>query len=161
MNWFEDTVEEEIIDYLFTLRLRVGTKSGVKVIERNVSPELVIDFELLEEQLATTPQMISFYNQLLADQSYLVEKLGRQIRTKEGQVWDSISKDLRSQGLDVRSTDLKKLTSADPMLSEMEDRYFKEKRKETKLKSVIQDLIRKFDALRSLSGFKRDERRST
>jgi len=157
MSWIDDNVDPEITNHLFCLRLRVGAK----IYTRNVTPELSIDFELLEEQLANTPQMIAFYNQILADQAYLVETLEGQLRSKEGQVWESISSELRSKGLDVRSTDLKKLTGADPMLRDMESRYLREKHKETKLKAVVQDLIRKFDALRSLSGFKREERRTS
>ena len=157
MSWIEKNVDPDIANYLFTIRTKM--LNGV-VHQKNVIPDLDIDFEMLEEQLQDTPQMIAFWNQLLAEQTCLCEILDRRIKTKRGQIWDTIVSDAQSRNVDIRSTDIKEIINTDQTISQLEIELFREKRKETKLKTVVDALSKKFDALRSLSGFKREEKRS-
>jgi hypothetical protein len=104
--------------------------------------------------------MIAFWNQLLAEQTCFCEILDRRIKTKRGQIWDKVVTDAQSRNVDIRSTDIKETINTDQTITQMEFDLCKERRKETKLKSVVDALGKKFDALRSLSGFKREEKRS-
>jgi len=154
-EWIKDNIDPDIANYLFNLRLRINDK----IFQKNVMPDLSVDFELLEEQLQDTPQMIAFWNQILAEQSCLVQVLDRRIRNKKGQIWEKTVADANSNEVAIRSTDIKEIINADQSVQALEIELLKEKKKEDKIKAVIDGLIKKFDALRSLSGFKRDERR--
>ena len=157
MSWIEKNVDPDIANYLFTLRMKLLNE---QVFQKNVVPDLDVDFEMLEEQLQDTPQMIAFWNQILAEQSCLVEILDRRIKTKRGQIWEKVIGDAQARSVDIRSTDIKEIINTDQSIQSLEVELIKEHRKEAKVKAVVDGLIKKFDALRSLSGFKREEKRS-
>ena len=153
-NWIEKNIEPDIANHLFNMRLTLVNK---QVYQRNVVPDLSVDFEMLEQQLEETPQMIAFWNQVLADQTCIVEAMDRSIKTKRGQIWEKTISEAQSRSLDVRTTDIKEIVNADKSISALELELIREHRKEAKIKAVVDGLIKKFDALRSLSGFKRAE----
>lgn len=159
-GWIDENIEPDIANYLFNIRVTLPLKNE-STFQRNVIPDLKIDFDMLEEQLTQTPEMIAFWNMILAEQKARVEAIERRIKTVRGQVWESIIKDSRDRDVDIRSTDIKEIINTDQSIMNLEIESIRERKKEDKIKAVADALVKKFDALRSLSGFKREERRSS
>jgi hypothetical protein len=118
----------------------------------------VVDFDLLEDQLQETPEMIAFWDMLLAEIKIRVEAISHAIRVQRGKITSRIINEAQAKQLDVKSTELKELINADPAMIQLELKLISAKKSEEKLKVVVEAATRKFDALRSLSGFKKVEK---
>ncbi len=158
MGWIKDNIDKTVADYLFNVKVVLPSCTAI---QRDIAPDIEINFELLEQQLQETPEMIAFWSMVLAEQEAKVEVCERRIKTTRGQIADAILKEARQNGYDIRSNDLKEIINQDKSLIEQEDSLIKSTRVRNRIKVVVESLNRKFDALRSLSGFKRLERNNT
>ena len=120
MNWIEKNIPEDVADYLFNIRI-TSLPARIGVYQRNVRPDVIVDFDLLEEQL----------------------------------------EEARESGISIRREDLKDMINADPLLIELEKDIIMDTRAEEKLRAVVRALQVKSEHLRSLAGFKREEKRSS
>ena len=158
MNWIRENIDPKIVEYLFLIKIdNIPNYGGY---QRDTAEDLSIDFELLEQQLQDTPQMIAFWNALFAEQKIKVEVIERQIKILRGKIVKKILDDSRISGVEMRSTELREVINADEELIKLDATLLKARRSEERLKNVVESLIRKFDALRSLSGFKKSEQRT-
>lgn len=159
MSWIKNNIPEDVANYLFNIRIsslpkRIGT------FQRDVCQDIDIDFEILEKQLEETPEMIAFYDQLLAEQRMKLNVLLRRKDIMRGKITKRMLEEARTTDIKVRSTDLKDMINADPMLIELEKDIIIETRIEEKVRSVVRVLQIKSEHLRSLAGFKKEEKRS-
>ena len=157
MSWVKANVAVEVADYLFNIKIKLPDRVGPYA--RDIRPDIIIDFEMLEEQLAETPEMIAFWDLLLAEQKAKVATLERGNRYLRGVITQEL---LGSAGdRELRRSDLKDVIEADPRVADIEARLILEMRNEDKLRAVINALQKKSEHLRSLAGFKRVERNET
>ena len=159
MSWIKENIQEDVADYLFNIRINSLPKR-IGVFQRDVRQDIKIDFDDLETQLQETPEMIAFYDQLLAEQRMKLNILLRRKDIMRGRITKRMLDEAYESDINVRRTDLKDLINADPMLIDLEKDIIVESRTEEKVKSVVRVLQMKSEHLRSLAGFKREERRS-
>lgn len=158
MSWINENVNKDVADYLFTIKL-VCLPKRIGVFQRDVRPDLTISFEELEEQLEQTAEMLAFWDQLLAEQKAQVYKLQCKKNVLKGWIRRRMLAEARDQGTTIRSEDLKDIINADKDLVELEKELVTETRKEDKVKAVVQALRMKSEHLRSLAGFKKEEKK--
>ena len=158
MSWIKNNIDPKLVEYLFVIRIENIPNFGGY--QRDTTDDLAINFEMLETQLQETPQMIAFWNALLAEQKIKVETLERRIKTVRGLVTKTLLKESQDNKVEMRSTELREIINADRKVLELDSELLRQKRVEERLKNIVENLIRKFDALRSLSGFKKDEKRT-
>ena len=152
-------INSDVAQYLFNIRLDCLPKR-IGVYQRDVRPDLVINFELLEEQLQETPEMLAFWDQLLAEQKALVAGLLVKKSIMRGYITKRMLKNAQDAGVRLRTTDMKDVINADPDLVKLEREIITESRKEDKVRSVVKTIQVKAEHLRSLAGFKREENSS-
>lgn len=158
MDWISSNIDPEIVEYLFHIKVRLPDKIGIY--QRDVVPDLVVDFDRLEEQLQETPQMIAFWNMLLAEQKTIVVTLERKIKTIRGQIVENMLEKSHMEKVDIRSNDLKEIINKDKQLLEIEARLILNQKIEDRVETVVDALCKKLDSLRSLAGFKKIESRN-
>jgi hypothetical protein len=156
MGWLEDNIDPKLVEYLF--EIKIDNLKNIGSYQRNFAKDATVDFDLLEDQLQETPEMIAFWDMLLAEIKIRVETISHAIRVQRGKITSRIINEAQAKQLDVKSTELKELINADPAMIQLELKLISAKKAEEKLKVVVEAATRKFDALRSLSGFKKVEK---
>jgi hypothetical protein len=158
MGWIKDNVQAEIADYLFNIKVSLPDRVGTY--QRDIVPDLEIDFDQLEEQLTETPEMICFFDMLLAEQKAKVAALEQRLFLVRGQVTEKILNEWKNIDREIRRSDLKDLVVGDDEVVNIQAQLIVETKKEDKLKAVFNGLLKKSEHLRSLAGFKREERKN-
>lgn len=158
MGWISKNIDLEVANYLFNIRLDC-LPERVGVYQRDVRPDLQIDFEMLEEQLQESPEMVAFWDQLLAEQKSKVASLLRKKEVLRGFITRKIFDESKRNDVKIRREDLKDIINADEMMVTLESQIIRETRKEDKVKAVVKCLQMKVENLRSLAGFKREEKK--
>ena len=159
MGWINDNVNLDVANFLFNIKITC-LPDRIGVFQRDVRPDVTIDFEFLEEQLAQTPEMICFWDMLLAEQKAKVASLESRKDFIRGEITDRILTDCRDKKIEVRRADIEDLIKQDQDYVDHTVKLIQETRVENKLRAVISALQRKSDHLRSLSGFKKEEKRN-
>lgn len=161
MSWIDKNIPEDVTQYLFNIKI-TSLPSRIGVYQRFVKDDVMVHFEDLEKQLEETPEIMAFYNQLLAEQSTKRMILLRKKDIMRGKITkrmlEEADTDVRKR---IRREDLKDIINADPGLIDIERDIIMETRAEEKLKSVIKALQMKSEHLRSLAGFKKEELKSS
>lgn len=159
MGWIDSNINKDIADYLFNIKLTCMPQR-IGMFQRDLRPDVQINFDNLEEELEQTPEMFAFWSQLLAEQKAKVAKLTRQKEITRGYVRSRMLEEARQRGTSLRAEDLKEIINSDKALVELDKEIIIERRKEDKVKSVVDALRLKSEHLRSLSGFKREEKKN-
>ena len=158
MSWIKDNINEDVADYLFNIRLDCLPKR-IGVYQRDVRPDLAINWEMIEEELETTPEMMAFWDQLLAEQKSKVAVLLRKKDVTRGFVRRTMINEARDNKVSIRLEDLKDIINADENMVKLDKEIIVETRKEDKVRAVVFALRMKSEHLRSLAGFKKEEKR--
>jgi hypothetical protein len=154
----KDNIQPEVIEYLFNLKITLPDRVGV--FQRDIQADTDIDYEMLEEQLAHTPQMLCFFNMLLAEQVSKVKMLERKAKTIRGKIISATLSDAKVSGVEIRRMDMQDITNADPAVIQIDAEAIQQGKIQDKLEAVVDAIREKGNALRSLAGFKREEKRS-
>ena len=156
-TWF-DSLNDDIATTL--LRVRVELPEGGTV-DKDIRPDVVIDYDMLEEQLEETPSAYVFWSMVLAESKKNVATLERIVKRRKGDVTRELLGDAREKGVSLRRADVDDLIEADEKLNELEGRLILANRTLSKLFAVVEAMRMKSDHLRSLAGFKRQEQRDS
>lgn len=158
-SWVQKNVAPEIAGYLFNIKI-TSLPQRIGVFQRDSTTDLEIDYDQLEGQLEETPQIIAFYDLLLAEQKAVVATLEREEEVLRGVIAEAILKDARDNNYEVRRSDLENLIEADDTLIRLAAKNILAVRNENRLKAIVNALNAKVDNLRSLAGFKRQEKQN-
>lgn len=158
MGWIDTNIDKDVANYLFNITLNCLPQK-IGVYQRDVRPDLVISFEDLEKQLEETPEMLVFWDMLLASQKARRVTLERKREVLRGYLRRSMLKEAQTQDLRLRAEDLKEVINADKDLVNLEKQIINETYKEDIVRSVVRAIQMKAEHLRSLAGFKREEQR--
>lgn len=158
-SWVTNNIAPEIAGYLFEIKI-TSLPARIGVFKRDSAPDLEIDFDLLEQQLEEAPQVVVFYDMLLAEQKAVVATLEREEEVLRGTIAEAILKKARDNNYDVRRADLEDLLEADDQLILLASKKILATKTENKLKAVVNGLNAKIDNLRSLAGFKKQEKQN-
>lgn len=156
MSWVDKNINSDIANWLFNIRIHVPNRS---LFQRDVRPDISIDYDNIEEQLIEISEIICFWDQLLAEQKSVIATLGARMDAVKAEITTELY--IKSDKASVKPPAyiLKDLVNNDDRMIELSGRLIIESKRENKLKAVVSALQRKADSLRSLAGFKREERR--
>jgi hypothetical protein len=156
MGWVAKHISSEIAEYVFNIRITLTNRS---LFQRDVRPDLTIDFDGLENQLAELPEMLCFFDQLLAEQRATVSTLEAEQEVTKATIIDEIIDRSRQQGIKTSVQVMNNIINADDRMTLLQAKIIKEEKAENKIRAVVNALQRKSDHLRSLAGFKREEKK--
>jgi hypothetical protein len=156
MSWVSRHISPEIAEYIFNIRINLANRS---LFQRDVRSDLTIDFDGLENQLAELPEMLCFFDQLLAEQRATVSVLEAEQEVTKATIINEIVERSRQQGIKTSVQVMNNIINGDDRMTLLLARIIKEEKTENKIRAVVNALQRKSDHLRSLAGFKREERK--
>lgn len=154
-TWLSENVPADVVTSgLF--RFRVVLLSGA-VVSVDVSNDVEIDYERLEEQMDQVPGQYVWWASVYSEAKSMVTLVERRIKARRGTLIDAALQEARAR--DVRLTDkqVERVVEADEKLNELEVKLAKMQASVGKLYHMMKAIEMKSELLRSRSGFKRQE----
>jgi len=166
-GWYKSNIPTEVVNYLCKVSIKINDD---KVVNRDFLADLDIDYELIEQALLEMPSVFSFWMMLLSESEANINLLDRKIKFNRARIHiaildahDKKQEELRKQGLTIeRMTQgtIKEIIETDEDLNRLEVRLILARKAHVKVRAVVDALRMKSDNLRSLAGFKRQEKQS-
>lgn len=158
-DWFTTAkIPNEVVEFLLMVKISLPEPHGV--FQRDTRDDLSFDYEMLEEELQQTPAMMAFYNALAAEQKAKISVIQRKIANTKGAITERILKDFGDRGIKIRREDLKDIIESDDSMNNLHAKLILETLRLDKVRAVAESISAKNENLRSLAGFKREEKRS-
>lgn len=159
MSWIKDNIDKDISNILCEIELIV-IKDGkkVKLKTRDFRPDLDVDYDNLEAQLEEIPSQHAFWSLLLAEQESELSILERKNKFKRAQITEQILDEAKKNNVKLPRWEMDELLEAHSDVGIVEMKLILAKRNKLKLKAVVDSLKMKSESLRSLAGFKRQEK---
>lgn len=154
--WFDDNIPREIADALALVRVKLA--SGTEV-ARDFRPDVDINYDDLEEQLAKAPSAYAYWAMVFSEQKTIVGVVERRVKKRRACVAETVLSTAKSEGMTLRATDMKELIEGDDELNRLEAELLIARRAEGKLYHIVEAIRMKSEHLRSLAGFKKQELR--
>lgn len=155
-TWLEEHVGLDLAKALFTVK--VTLPGSRRVIERDFTTELNIDYDELEDQLQDMPSMYAFWSAVLANQKLNAAVAERTVKRRRGKIAEELNFGGKPEDRGkLRASDIKEMIEADENLAELEAKWLQHERTVSLLFGIVRALEIKGDNLRSLAGFKRAE----
>lgn len=148
--------DKELIQTVF--KLKVELENG-KIVSKDFSVDLSIDYDLIEEHLAETPAMFAFLSSMLSEQKYACAKIERMIARRRAKIIENANEEALSAGLKMHKYILDELVEADDEILKHQSRLMLAQRSLGKLYGLVDAMRIKNDNLRTLAGFKKEEMR--
>lgn len=158
MSWVSKNVTEEIAGYVFNIKLDLDKRT---LFQRDVRPDLVIEFDSLEQQLAELPEMLCFFDQLLAEQRAKVATIEAGMEVAKATIIEGLLDSSKQHNIKLSVQTMNNIVYSDERMIVKQAELIRESKRENKLRAVVYALQRKSEHLRSLAGFKREEIRQS
>jgi hypothetical protein len=158
-DWFTQNIPEDIASRVIKIKISLGKN---KFVERDFRPDLHIDYETLEQDLESMPQMYAYWAMVLSEAKAEVAKLERISKRRRAVITDTILKEAKKGDVPrVAEKVFRDLVEKDEKLLGIESRLILANRTMGKLWNIVEAMKIKSEALRSLAGFKRQEKRDS
>ena len=146
---------DEVVDIIARVRIKLGGK----VREFDFTPDVDIDYNILEDQLAEQPAKFAYWSMLLSEQKLVVSRINHLIRVRKAAVIKLNINAARTASIKIPKYELDESVELDEKFIDLYKRLIREELTLSKLYGVVEAMKMKSDNLRSLAGFKRQEMR--
>lgn len=157
MSWFDENLGDDLANQLIKIKITVNDQK----VERDVRPDVIIDYDQLERQLEETPSMFVFWSMLLAEAKKEVATLERVIAVRRGQVTRELLDAAKVENVKTRASDIESLMESDQRIIDLESKLILANRTLSKMFAIVDAIKMKSEHLRSLAGFKKQELRDS
>lgn len=154
-DWFSENLGDDLSKQL----IRIKAEIDGQTLEKDVRPDVAINYEYLEDQLVETPSMYVFWGTLLAEYRKQVAIIERAIKTRRGKVTRELLDEANKTGVKLRASDVNDLIEADDKINTLEAKLIIVNKTLSKLFCIVDAIKMKSEHLRSLAGFKKQELR--
>jgi hypothetical protein len=142
-------IKKEDIDYLVKLDIKLPNDNVIRV---NIISPLDINYDNIEEDLQIVSNQFGFWSSLYSEFKYSVESKELSIRSLKAKA----AKKFMDKGI-IKKMDLDVYINSLDSIQIEEKHLLHDKMQLDKLKNFLKAIEMKFDALRSLAGFKKQE----
>ena len=130
-----------------------------KTVEVDIIPDLDVDMEILEHQMADLPSQYAFWSAVYSEVRLGVAVAERKLKARKAQVTKLVADEFRREvGKTPPADVLKTVVEADPRLNEAEMNFQHAQMQAGKLYHMLEALKMKAELSRSLLGLKKQER---
>jgi len=155
-TWISKHVPAEIIrSELFIFKVKMVDGTVVKV---NITNDIEIDYERLEEQMDQVPGQYVWWSSIYSEARAMVTLLERRIKIRKGVLVDEALKKARELNARITDKQADKIVETDDKIKKWEVQLAVLQKNVGKLYHMVQAIQMKSELLRSRSGFKRQER---
>ena len=165
-EWISENLPPELADstlFKFIVQLQVveskdeSGKAIFKKIEVDMLPDLDIDYECLELQMAKIPAQYAFWAAVYSELKMAVSVAERKLKARKGKVIERITTECAESKIRLTADQIKSIAEADQGLIESEMKYERAQMVCGKTYHMIEALKLKAELARSLAGFKKQE----
>lgn len=155
-SWITENIPPELANSsLFKFDVIMPDKSIIKV---DLLSVIDVDYEKLEQQLCDTPSQFSWFAVVLAELKAQVYVLERKCKGRRGFLTNEMVTIGRETGSKLPADQIKVVIESDEILQKMEVKLAGAQATANKLHHMVEALKMKSEHLRSLAGFKRQDR---
>ena len=158
MSWLTKNIPKDVADYLFNIKIKLPNRT---LIQRDARPDVHIDFDLLENQLAETPEMLAYWDLILTEQKMVLAILERRNKLLRGAALKNIMATARDEGVELRRSDVVDLIEVEDSVIDIEGEIILQTKNLDRIKAVVEAIQTKSRHLQSLAGFKKEELHQT
>jgi len=166
-KWFDENIPANISDIVCRISLELA---GENVISDFLA-QLDIEYENLEEELEISPSVYAYWTFILAEAEAQLNIIERNIKYKRGLLYSALFSTYDEKTIDLKNAghtpdripqwQAKEMVESDDGLNKEEMRLILARRNYTKIRAVVDSIKMKAEHLRSLAGFKRQEKYSS
>ncbi len=154
-GWVDEHLPSEIAHsaiFEFNVRFQDGKTHTVRML-----PDLTVDYDTLQAQLTEMPAQYAYWAAMHAELKLSLGVQERMVKAKRGRLTDAVLDSAGKGQVKFTADQVKSLVDKDSDLVAMEVALLTIQRNFNKMWAMMEALKMKFDALRSLAGFKRQE----
>lgn len=166
-TWIQEHMPAELADstlFRFMVQLQViesrdeiTGKATYKTLEVDMLPNLDLDYEMLEYQMAQIPAQYAFWASIYSELKLGVAIAERKLKARKGKVIERITSEANSSKIRLTADQVKAIAEADTDIRDAELKYEKAQMHCGKVYHMIEAIKLKAELARSLAGFKRQE----
>lgn len=150
-KWIDEYVPEEVANSsLFKFKVSIGNG---KKIEVDMTADLNIDYDIIQEQLEDTPSEFVYWGAILSELKMQASILERKIKSRRGKLTKELVEEANSAGVRVTDKQVSAMIEADDSLNELEAKYLLIQKHVGKMYFMVDAIRMKSESIRSLSGF--------
>lgn len=156
-GWFaESHIPPDILDSTI-FRFQINLPDG-RTIQVDLTKDIDIDYDNLEDQMSDLPAMFTFWSCIYSELKYVVITTERRIRARRGVLYDEATTQARIHSVKLTETQIKVIADADETLNSLEAELAMFQKHTGKLYFMVEALKMKSELVRSLAGFKRQDK---
>lgn len=153
-TWITEHLPEELANStLFKFKIKIDNQ----IVSVDMTMDLEVDYENLERQLADVPSIYAYFAALYSETRSNVAVAERKVKAYRGQLTEETARQASQNGIKLGVDAIKMVVEADQKLNELEAKLIVAQKYAGKLFHTVEAIKLKFDSLRSLAGFKRQE----
>ena len=149
-------LDKEVKESLFKLKIQINGKP----IERDITLDLGIDYEDLENQMEDMPSVYAFWGMILSEARRQAAIAKKKVKIRRGIVADEVIRQAKEDKMRLNRGDIEDIIEMDEELTRYEFEQIEFDRTAGKLYNIMKALEIRSEALRSLAGFKKQEMRT-
>lgn len=155
-NWISEHIPEELATSTL-FRFDVKMPNGA-VVQVDLLQDIDIDWENLESQLGYTHQQYLYYALMMTELKAQVSILERKCKARRGVLVEAAVGVAKELGVRPTADQTKSMIESDDTLNKLEAIQINSQKHANKLHHTVEALRMKSEHLRSLAGFKKQER---
>ena len=154
-NWISENVPEEVVSQLFRFKIKLPNGNFVHV---DMTTSIDFDMETLEEDIVKAPHQYVFWASVYSEAKAMVAIIERAIKIRKGILADAVIESTRRDGIKAPAEKIvTSIIEKDEQLIKLENGLILAQKNTGKLWHMVNAVQMKFDGIRSLAGFKRQE----
>jgi len=153
-SWISENVQSDIANAIFRFTVKLPNDQTITVDMRTT---IDIDFETIEEDLTRTPNQYVFWATVYSEAKARVAIIERAIKIRKGLMTEAVLESAKKDNVRLTEKAVLNVIEKDKKLIELDDTLIKAQKNAGKLWHMTQAIQMKFEAIRSLAGFKRQE----
>jgi hypothetical protein len=157
-TWISEHLPDDIATALFRFSVRLPNNEQLNV---DLATTIDFDYETLEEDLVKTPHQYVFWSAVYSEAKSMVALIERAIKIRRGVITEAVLESAREAGVKLTEKVVLGVIEKDEKLVVLDRHLIKAQKTAGKLWHMTQALQMKFEAIRSLAGFKRQEQQRT
>jgi len=155
-RWLQENVTDDLANLLFKIRVELPNEN---VVEKDIKPDVMIDYDILEEQLAETPAIFAFWSSIFSELKLEVARLNQQLIRRQAKIYDAVKREAQKNETKFAKYELEEIVELDDKIMELRGKLMIAERNVSKVYAIIESIKMKSEHLRSLAGFKKQEMR--
>ncbi len=171
-TWIQENLPPELaVSTLFKFKVKLLATTGIdpitnkplrQTIEVDILPDLDLDYDIIDEQMASLPAQYAFWSAVYSEVRLGVAIAERKLKARKSEVSRLILDEYQKEKLKPPAADtLKTFVESDKRLDESEINFQHAQMQAGKLYHMLEALKMKAELARSLLGLKKQDRENT